>query len=454
MKYKSHFIETLLVALHRVIDTGLRTVFGVTVYKHQIKKVTLLVLAIYAAWTALLMWLSAGRPRIPILKPTDASLPETLDALSELSKSYSPIFFDLALIVTLGILSLVAYRHGFLYAVKKYKRDRLAEIKRRKEFNDQTIAFPEDTELRFEHADNSHFEFPPPLKCTIDSSALNSDAIFQSTQGGFDLAKLTLIDVKFEKPNIVQLKLGTTSFRDANLSHYWSFVPIASESTDETESRKKSIFDLTAKSQILFVTHLQNQTNQHSNDCTNSTPNTPKICISNMLGISAFVRLNCSDGTLWLMRERSGHVAADQRAYCASVAGTIDVYPDFAHHTSSQTNALHSKQLLAQEYEDEVEKLLSNSCKPYFNLDTVKITPLGLIFTIESNFQPELYYSIDASINCLTCEVDSNYLLTGVASKKGELHIIKDISSIFSKLRDRDKIAINTFFQPIKTSHN
>lgn len=424
------------VALRRVADATLRATFGLAIYKRQLKAVVWIVCLLYLCLLLVLMWLSAGRP-VPFFASGHVfSWESSFDALAELARTYSSIFWDLAIVAVIGMLFLGAYRHGFGHAMKAYRDERIREIETSDNYPTVSIPLPSNIRV-FAKLNERHFQFPHALQCTLDASVISSDTLFQSMQGGFDLSKLTLLSVKIDDEQLC-LELGTCSFRDLNAAHYWAFFPIATESTDETDQRQKCLFDLTAPAQLNFALHLRDSIQGVAGKA-------PKVLAPNPLGLSVLLRVQLDRGDQWLMRERTGHVAADRRSFCAAVAGLVDVYPDFG--TLSEVT---SAQLVRQEFNDEVTRLISPALRHRFSVDSMSLVPLGLVLAPESNYQPELYFLATVDLRRRAGEPDLKVdrvsdLLTSEHSKKGEIQLIDDVRLIWPRLRPRDRMAIERF---------
>ena len=369
----------------RLVDAALRAAFGLALYKRQFGWRAWITVTLYFAFVLAAMWLAADRPTPALLSSVSLSSEATLKALQELAKSYSPVFFDVAIVVGLGVLFLGAYRSGFRSAADFYKRQQLKEASCNG-FEPVVVPIEADCEIRVALKDD-HFAFPPVLACTIAASSLSSGVLFQSTQGGFDLAKLTLVSV-LREAGALHLELGTCSFRDLNIAHYWAFVPVASESSDETDQRQKSLFDLIGSAQRDRALHIAESV--QGRFCGFAPP----ALAPNPLGVSVFLRVRIDGRAWWLMRLRKSPVAADKLTLCAAVAGLVDVLPEFAARGPGSARAL-----IHQECHDEVVRLIRPNYQDYFDPASLPLRPLGFVFDVDGNYQPELYFCADIDLS-------------------------------------------------------
>lgn len=428
--------RSLGVKLRRTLDTVMRTVFGLALYKQQLRPLFWFAFASYGAVVALSMWAASGWARPCFLPDTDCGTGHTASAATELARAYSPVLLDVGVVALLALVALSAYRVGFGHAAQRYKADRLRRAIEVEGHQAIAIAFDPSVPLHARIVDQ-HFEFAPALQCTIDASALHSQILFQSTQGGFDLAKLTLLDVVRDESGQVQLQLGSCAFRDLNLAHYWAFVPIASESSDENDQRQKCLFDLLAPTQRATALAWL-----HGGQTTSAAleRSVPRAFAPNPLGVSVLIEVRAGSQKWWLMRERSGHVSADPKVYCAAVAGLIDVFPDFAY--GGETAA---SELLRQEYGDELFKLIHPAHQRAFQFDHLALRPLGLLADPESNYQPELYFHAVVLLD--ESALASQPLVEPRWSRKGGLRLVGDPNRLpeGGRLRPRDKQAFRAF---------
>lgn len=406
----------------RAIDTAMRAAFGLAIYRPQIWLLRMAAAA-YIVGVALLMWVAAGMPSSCVSALADCSWSETRNALIELTRAFGAIFLEVVIVVLIGIIALWLYRSGFNGAdefsvAERYKK----EYPRSDEDRDISIAFAPSSEVEA-LLKQDHFAFSPALTCTIDASALNSTVLFQSTQGGFDVAKLRLIGVR-KSGNTIALDLGSAAFRDHNLAHTWAFVPLANESTNETDKRLPCLYGLLSQSQREVAYEIQRVVSENGRTRLRSFA-------PNALGVSVFLRGWSGSDAVWLMRLRSNEVSGDRNIYCAAVAGLIDVFPEFASRRSAT-----ALDLIRQEYNDEVCELIREEYKVAFGSDRLELRPLGLVFTYESNYQPELYFLADIR---LPSGSHSNWL------GQGDLHIVENLRTARSPIRARDVAALKAF---------
>jgi hypothetical protein len=233
----------------------------------------------------------------------------------------------------------------------------------------------------------------------------------------------------------LELVLGSASYRDLNLAHYWAFVPLAAESTDETNHRPKCLFDLLAPAQQEFIGSVRQVLAGGLEQSVAPLAPCP-------LGVSMFIRIRVGESACWLMRRRSQHVAAHPGKLCVAVAGLIDVFPDFA----GPERTIDLAALVRQEYEDEVLKILADDIKAQMVIDRLSVLPLGMVFSVETNFQPELYLTVEVQLDAQLrpAPVDAGHPLGLVAAAyRGEVLEFSSLTAIgVEDLRPVDAAAI------------
>jgi hypothetical protein len=255
-------------------------------------------------------------------------------------------------------------------------------------------------------------------------------------QGALDFAKLSLQGASRDTDGLV-LQLGSCAFRDLNVAHYWAFVPLSVESTDETNRRPRCMFDLLAPSQKAWTAALGEVVRGLS-----ASSRAPSFA-PNPLGVSVLLRVNVRGSIRWLMRRRADSVAADAGMYCAAVAGLIDVYPDFP-----GAARLGAQALIRQEYADEVEAILAEGMDDLFGFQRIEFMPLGLVFPAEFNYQPELYFLAEVRLGAPDSgappQAGERAGLVA-APHVGDVHEIDDILAVRDQIRRRDLVAIEAF---------
>lgn len=429
------WIASWRVKLARVVDTVMRSTFDLIVFPGQLTRLRAVLIG-YAIVLGLSLWLTAGLPGLALLSRGALDDKHPLpDLLQKLASAYTPILVDIGVVIVLGLVFMYRYAVTFRASVKRFQARAFERLSSHVEHPPVVIPFPAGERVWVDLG-GPHFAFDAALACTLQVSALSSDRLFHAVQGALDFAKLTLQSASREEAGLV-LQLGTCAFRDLNVVHYWAFVPLSVESTDETNQRPRCMFDMLAPSQKRWAAGLNEVV------CARAVESQPASFAPNPLGVSVLLRVNVRGSRRWLMRRRAGNVAADEGKYCAAVAGLIDVYPEFPGQARLEARAL-----IRQEYEDEVEAILAEGMDASLGFHRIEFRPLGLVFPAEFNYQPELYFLADVQIG----EPGAGPSL-GAGQPAGlvsaahahEVHEIADLQAVRKHIRGRDLLAIEAF---------
>lgn len=423
------------VKLSRVSDAVMRSTFELIVFPGQLTRLRAVLIG-YAVVLLMSLWLTAGLPGLAALtRGAVTDRDPLIDILQKLASAYTPILVDIGIVIMLGLVFMYRYAVTYRASVKRFQERAFEKLASQVDHPPVVIPFRAGERIWVDLG-GSHFGFDAALACTVQVSALSSDRLFHAVQGALDFAKLSLQGVSRDAAGLV-LHLGSCAFRDLNIAHYWAFVPLSVESTDETNKRPRCMFDLLSPSQKRWCAALGEVVRG-----TQATSRLPSFA-PNPLGISVLLRVNVRGSIRWLMRRRADSVAADEGMYCAAVAGLIDVYPDFPGQARLEAQAL-----IRQEYADEVEAILAEGMEGALGFHRIEFRPLGLVFPAEFNYQPELYFLAEVQLGTPDCGPP---LPAGepaglvAAPHVGDVHEIVDILSVRKQIRGRDLVAIEAF---------
>lgn len=416
----------------------MRSTFELIVFPGQLTRLRAVLIG-YAIVLLLSLWMTAGLPGLALLVPEVASPTSTAatvaDILQKLTSAYTPILVDIGVVIVLGLVFMYRYAVTYRASVRRFQAQAFERLASHVEHPPVVIPF-RDGETVWVELGGPHFEYDPALACTVEVSALSSERLFHAVQGALDFAKLSLRGASRDATGLV-LQLGSCAFRDLNIAHYWAFVPLSVESTDETNRRPRCMFDLLAPAQKRWTAALGEVV--HGRAQASRLP----AFAPNPLGISVLLRVNVRGSVRWLMRRRAASVAADEGMYCAAVAGLIDVYPEFPGQAR-----LDARALIRQEYADEVEAILAEGMDSAFGFHRLEFRPLGLVFPAEFNYQPELYFLADVQLGAPgTGPMLEDGQPAGLvaAAYRHEVHEIADLQAARAGIRGRDLAAIEAF---------
>ena len=304
------------VKLSRVSDAVMRSTFELIVFPGQLTRLRAVLIG-YAVVLLVSLWLTAGLPGLATLTRGAATDKDPLvDILQKLASAYTPILVDIGIVIILGLVFMYRYAVTYRASVKRFQARAFERLASQVEHPPVVIPFRAGERIWVDLG-GSHFGFDAALACTVQVSALSSDRLFHAVQGALDFAKLSLQGVSRDAAGLV-LHLGSCAFRDLNIAHYWAFVPLSVESTDETNKRPRCMFDLLSPSQKRWSAAL-GEVVRGTQAATSRLPS----FAPNPLGISVLLRVNVRGSIRWLMR-RPCRLGGGGRRHVLRRRGRID----------------------------------------------------------------------------------------------------------------------------------
>lgn len=246
----------------------------------------------------------------------------------ELLKSFSPVFFDLALIFTITVMFLFWRTY---YADEQHRIDR-------SKLPDERFFISLSADHISVSLNESLHERHPAVAAILSALPMDLDEYFNVHAGALDVPKLTLRELHKDATGNLQIRLGVASFREFFFTHHFpDFVLSRNGSRDIGHSESlRSLFSPVYERVYRRFFSGESSTLR----LLNYTPNT--------LGITGLVCIQHEQDQLFVMQVRGQHESAAKGVVQLTYAGTINAFPDFM-----QNPAFTLTDLIDDEFRDE-----------------------------------------------------------------------------------------------------
>lgn len=227
----------------------------------------------------------------------------------ELLKSFSPVFFDLALIFAIAVMFLF-WRTYYTDEQQRINRSLTLDARFFMPLSADHISVSLNERLQERH---------PAVAAILSALPMDLDEYFNVHAGALDVPKLTLRELHKDANGNLQIRLGMASFREFFFTHHFpDFVLSRNGSRDAGHIESlRSLFSPAYERAYQHFFSSQASTLR----LLDYTPNT--------LGMTGLVCIQHEQDQLFVVQVRGQHESAAKGVVQLTYAGTINAFPDF-----------------------------------------------------------------------------------------------------------------------------
>lgn len=281
----------------------------------------------------------------------------------ELLKSFSPVFFDLALIFAITVMFLF-WRTYYADEQQRINRSLLPDARFFMPLSVNHVSVSLNERLQERHS---------AVAAILSALPMDLDEYFNVHAGALDVPKLTLRELHKDANGDLHIRLGIASFREFFFTHHFPDFALSRNGSRDT-GHIESLRSLFSPAYVrAYQDFFSGQVSKLS--LLDYTPNT--------LGMTGLVCIQHEQDQLFVVQVRGQHESAAKGVVQLTYAGTLNAFPDFI---QNESFTLHD--MMDDEFRDE---FVGSSLASVLGTLTADHQIVGFCCNSQYLFQPELF---------------------------------------------------------------